>query len=64
MNALRLIDGVPTTLFEDRTGLSIKSVNSKIDRLVSVGLLDTSGNRIRTTREGMNFLNDVLQQFL
>ncbi len=64
MNALRLLDGVPTTLFEDRTGLSIRAISSKIDHLVSVGLLDMSENRIRTTRKGMSFLNDVLQQFL
>ncbi len=64
MNALRLIDGVPTTLFEERTGLSIRTINSKIDHLVGAGLLDMSENRIRTTRKGMSFLNDVLQQFL
>ncbi len=64
MNALRLLDGVPTTLFEDRTGLSVRAISSKIDHLVSVGLLDMSENRIRTTRKGMSFLNDVLQQFL
>ncbi|MDP3679167.1 MAG: radical SAM family heme chaperone HemW, partial [Methylotenera sp.] len=39
MNALRLIDGVPVNLFQQRTGLNINTVNTAIKKAQSKGLL-------------------------
>ncbi len=47
LNALRLVQGVPTARFEERTGLPLAVVA-----------------RIRPTRQGRLFLNELLQLFL
>ena len=64
MNALRLNDGFIIDLFEQRTGLSLNSINSEIKLCLEKGLLELNNGRIRPTMLGQNFLNDLLQIFL
>ena len=64
MNALRLNDGVPRSLFEKRTALPIDIVESQLVALERRGLMNVSEGFIRTTPLGMRFLNEVLQEFL
>jgi len=64
MNALRLNDGFTIDLFEQRTGLSLSSIDSEIKLCVKKGLLEKNNGTIKPTLLGQNFLNDLLQIFL
>lgn len=64
MNALRLLDGVPMSLFQKRTLVPIIEVKPKLMSLVDRGLLTVSKDVICTTPLGLRFLNEVLQDFL
>jgi oxygen-independent coproporphyrinogen-3 oxidase len=64
LNALRLVDGVPSAMFEERTGLSIAAVSRPLGEAVARGLLDPDPTVIRATPLGMRFLNDLQQLFL
>jgi putative oxygen-independent coproporphyrinogen III oxidase len=62
MNALRLIDGVPTERFEAATGLSCDRLQPVWDKLQNQGLV--RANRLATTELGLRHLDTVLQRFL
>jgi putative oxygen-independent coproporphyrinogen III oxidase len=64
LNALRLVDGVPTTLFQERTGLPLLSIQKQIQKAEHDGLLERDVQRIRPSAKGRRFLNDLLQEFL
>jgi oxygen-independent coproporphyrinogen-3 oxidase len=64
LNALRLVQGVPTPLFEERTGLPAGAIARKLGEARAQGLLEDDASRIRPTRRGRLFLNDLLQFFL
>ncbi len=63
MNALRLYQGVPKTLFEQRTGLPLSSVQNRLDGATERGLLLQSEYLLRPTELGRNYLNDLLGFF-
>ena len=62
MNALRLVDGVPATLFAERTGLPAAQANT-LAALTDKGLLLTDGDRVRCSALGLAHLNTVLGAF-
>ena len=64
MNALRLNDGFPVKLFEERTGLPIEFIDNELTLSIQKGLIERSNGRIKPTLLGQNFLNDLLQIFL
>lgn len=64
LNALRLVQGVPVERFEQRTGLALAAVARKLAAAEDKGLLERDARRIRPTRRGRLFLNDLLQFFL
>ena len=64
LNALRLKAGVPSSLFEERTGLSIATIHQQINRAVAKGLLSAEPNRLMATHQGWRFLNDLQEIFL
>lgn len=64
MNALRLVDGVPSELFPARTGLSLDRIAPTLDHAVRRGLLEPWHTRLRPTERGRLFLNDLLEMFL
>ncbi|MDR1528822.1 MAG: radical SAM family heme chaperone HemW [Burkholderiales bacterium] len=64
LNALRLKDGVPATLFEERTGLSADTLKEPLRRARDHGLIDDISDRWVTTEKGYRFLNETLQYFL
>lgn len=64
MNALRLLDGVPTALFAERTGLSIAKISRQIQIAQQKGLLDSNPMFLRPTPLGQCFLNDLIEIFL
>ncbi len=64
MNALRLTEGVPATLFAERTGLSLAAIEAKLVAARRDGLLETDGAILRPTARGQRFLNSLLERFL
>jgi len=61
MNVLRLNQGVDETLLQERTGLSILTLEPKLSELRKMGLIETS--RLGTTQKGHLFLNSILDKF-
>jgi oxygen-independent coproporphyrinogen-3 oxidase len=64
LNALRLVDGFASTLFQERTGLPLSSIARQLKAAEENGLLEGDAKRIRPSAKGRRFLNDLLQEFL
>ncbi len=64
MNALRLLRGVKTPLFNERTWLELETVEGTLTRLREKGWLDKDQRYIRPTSHGHYFLNEVLGEFM
>lgn len=64
LNALRLTAGVPTALFEERTGYPLTIVQPGLDEAVERGLMDPDPMRLRATPLGLRFLNSLQGLFL
>jgi oxygen-independent coproporphyrinogen-3 oxidase len=67
LNALRLVEGFESALFESRTGLDWGTVKARAERLAARGLLEAppaDGGRWRPTELGQRFLNDLISEFL
>ena len=64
LNALRLVEGFSTALFEERTGLSILSIEPALARAEKAGLLERDWRAVRPTARGQRFLNELLELFL
>ena len=64
MNALRLTDGFNTTLFNEHTGLPLNKALPALLEAQEKKLIEILPDRIRPTKLGQNFLNDLLVMFL
>ncbi len=64
LNALRLVEGVPSELFAERTGLSIARISATLLKAEQQGLLLADTARIAPSPLGLRFLNDLQQMFL
>jgi coproporphyrinogen III oxidase-like Fe-S oxidoreductase len=64
MNALRLIDGVESRLFEERTGVALVAIQRELADAEREGYIERDVVRLRPTLRGQRFLNEVLQIFL
>src|SRR6267143_1307512 len=64
LNALRLVEGFPMTLFVERTGLPLATVEAKLAKAEKQGLIERDWKRIRPSARGRLFLNELLQIFL
>ena len=64
LNALRLTQGVPATLFRERTGLEYSRIEKTLAQAGALGFLDATPDRIRPTSLGQRFLNDLIALFL
>ena len=64
LNALRLVEGVPSEYFSQRTGLPISSVSNKLNIATSKGLLDPNPSLIKASSLGLQYLNDLQEIFL
>ncbi len=60
MGALRLVDGVPSCYFDERTELCLDDFDGPIKGLVDRGLLRCAPGRLQATELGLRFLNDTL----
>jgi oxygen-independent coproporphyrinogen-3 oxidase len=64
MNALRLVEGVPSECYAQRTGQSLESLRDSLELARVKGLLESNPARLAPTLRGQLFLNDLLQHFL
>lgn len=64
MSQLRLREGFVLSDFTDRTGLPLSALQPTLSECLAEGLLEISGDRVRCSDTGWNFLDDVLQRFL
>jgi oxygen-independent coproporphyrinogen-3 oxidase len=64
LNALRLNDGVPMSMFEARTGLARAAIAGRVTIARERGWLDADDDWLRPTELGRRFTNDVIGLFL
>jgi putative oxygen-independent coproporphyrinogen III oxidase len=64
LNALRLADGVPVSLFAERTGHPLALVARPLELATARGLIESDPTVIRPTALGRRFLNDLQALFL
>jgi oxygen-independent coproporphyrinogen-3 oxidase len=64
LNALRLVEGFPLRLFEERTGLPSLFMEESLKKAEEAGLLERDWKRVQPSARGQRFLNDLLALFL
>jgi oxygen-independent coproporphyrinogen-3 oxidase len=64
LNALRLVEGFPISLFAERAGLPLAAVEANLAKAQSQGLIERDWKRIRPSERGRHFLNELLELFL
>ena len=64
MNMLRLTDGFPLAMFQERTGLPINQIVPALGEAEKKGLIERDAIHLRPTETGQRYLNDLLQIFM
>ena len=64
MNALRLNEGFPLSLFQEQTGLDLNVISEHLQIAQNKGWLELAGTHVRPTQQGRYFLNDLLGLFM
>ena len=64
LNALRLIDGFPLALFQERTGLPLTVIARELAEAEKRGLIERDVRRVRPSERGRLFLNELLALFV
>ena len=64
MNALRLTEGVPASLFRQRTGLELDEIQPALDQVRERGLMDADPARLAATARGHAHLDTLLTYFM
>ena len=64
LNALRLIDGVDTVTFSERTGLPLHNISKALEEASNKKLLDPNPSRLKATEQGLRYLNNLQEIFL
>ncbi|HYL89793.1 MAG TPA: radical SAM family heme chaperone HemW [Burkholderiales bacterium] len=64
LNTLRLIEGFPLALFQERTGLPLSAVQPQLAEAERKGLIQRNWQRLRPTERGRLFLNELLALFV
>src|SRR5438132_14055806 len=64
LNALRLVDGFPLALFQERTGMPLGAVIQQLEEGERRGLLQRDWQRVRPSERGRLFLNELLALFV
>lgn len=64
LNALRLNQGFPVNLFQERTGLLLNSIEKELQLAEKKGLIQRDHQTISPTPTGRLFLNDLQEIFL
>lgn len=64
LNALRLTEGFPATLFAERTGLPLAAARPALNAAQMKNLISLDADRLCPTKYGRRFLNDLQMLFL
>ncbi len=64
LNALRLREGVPRSLFGERTGMPTSAIDAAVLQAQQRGLLQADLQTLQPTERGFDFLNDLQAMFL
>ncbi len=64
LNALRLTDGFPSPLFQERAGLPISACEPELAQAENQGLIEWNAQTIRPTPQGRRYLNNLLELFV
>lgn len=64
LNALRLREGVPLSLFAERTGLPLSALQKGREKGLQQGLLLDDPTRLQASAKGFDFLSDLQALFL
>jgi putative oxygen-independent coproporphyrinogen III oxidase len=64
LNALRLVEGFPLTLYQDRTGLPVTTILKEIEDAEQRGLLTRDFKVLKPTERGRLFLNELMALFV
>jgi putative oxygen-independent coproporphyrinogen III oxidase len=64
LNALRLVDGFSSPLFQERAGLPISACEPGLAQAENKGLIEWDARSIRPTPQGRRFLNNLLELFV
>ncbi|NOQ94608.1 MAG: oxygen-independent coproporphyrinogen III oxidase-like protein [Methylophaga sp.] len=64
LNALRLTDGFPTSLFYQHAGLPISHISKALEEAEQLELITYDIHRIRPTEKGQRYLNTLVELFL
>lgn len=64
LNALRLKNGVPSTLYTERCGQSLITISKALEIATQKGLLTADPLRFQATAQGWRFLNELQTLFL
>ncbi len=64
MNALRLSQGFTEILFQERTGLILSDIDKPLQIAIAQGWLKQNAEVIQPTRQGLQFLNQLLGLFI
>lgn len=64
LNAMRLLDGVATPLFQQHAGVPISSIRQAMQRAETLGLIEHNISHIRPTEKGQRYLNSLIELFL
>ncbi len=64
LGALRVLEGVPVTWFQERTGLPMATIAKQCELARAKGFLTQDPFRLQATPLGMDFLNDLQSLFL
>lgn len=64
LNAMRLLEGVPTPLFQQHAGVPISHIKQAMQRAEELELIEHTITRIRPTEKGQRYLNSLIELFL
>ncbi|WP_444929299.1 radical SAM family heme chaperone HemW [Microbulbifer sp. SSSA002] len=64
MNALRLVDGVPSEIFTRYTGLPLSELQKQWPALTAMELVACLDKRIAASAFGFDYIDEILQRFL
>ncbi|MCZ6803432.1 MAG: radical SAM family heme chaperone HemW [Proteobacteria bacterium] len=64
MNALRLIEGIPGSLFLERTGLPLNIIEKELSLAEDRNLVEWKINELKPSLKGQRYLNELLEIFV
>ncbi len=64
LNALRLTDGIPASLFRERTGMPLNVIEKELKEAETRLLINWDVNQLAPTEKGQRYLNDLVGLFL